>query len=100
MQILQIALGQKAATKLSLITGASVSACEKWLAGKREPGGQHLVEILRSEVGREALKYILNGSVAAWAQDWRRHQEMIALRKLSAETNRRLAVLENGDLPL
>ncbi len=97
MKVLQIALGKKAAAKLAIITGDSQSACEKWFSGKRELGGASLLEILRSELGREALKFIVAGCAADWARDYRRTQQIIAARLHLDQASKRLAALETGE---
>lgn len=101
MRAVRDELGQKAPTKLALVTGASIDACEKWLAGKREPGAGYLISILRDEaygVGRVAIKTIVAGSDAHWVREYNAHEERLHLRRQIADSKRRLDAIEQGDL--
>lgn len=84
MRVFKELFPQKPAFELALLTGASLSFCEKVLSGAHQPGPDMLVALLQSDVGREILIALMADAKPAWWKGFRRHLELAELVKNQA----------------
>jgi hypothetical protein len=76
-------LGKDAGFGLHLVTGVPEGSCYKYTTRKpenrRQPPGYLIVQLLRSEQGRQWLSALMHGSTAQWWQDLELALRIVAL---------------------
>lgn len=94
MQILRSKFPQKTALQLQLRTDANQRTAERWLSGESEISATALVDLLRSDIGRDVLGALMKGSQEKWWRSFERHLDISDLLRAQAEQQRRLEQLQ------
>jgi len=83
-----------AAKALHELTKASLSFCEKVLAGSLQPGADMLVSLLQSDVGREVLIAIMGEARPKWWASFRKNLEIADALRAQAELARKIEAMQ------
>lgn len=78
----------KTSLHIQLLTGVSERTAERWLSGDSEPSAQALVDLLRSEIGREVLFAALGETRPEWAAKYAKQLDVNDLRRRARELAR------------
>lgn len=84
----------KPAVHLHLLTGASLSTCEKVLCGQRAENLEIFLTLLRSDLGRDVLFAAMGDASPDWFVRYRKQLDVNAVRRQLAETERAIAALQ------
>jgi hypothetical protein len=94
---------RKTAANLAARSGASMRACEYWLARKTDMSADALANLLRSDAGFEILERIMGTAKPVWWRQFRTakaigaaRQEQAELKRRAAEQDERISQLEMG----